>query len=242
MHQLHVIPALKDNYIWLLENKKKQVVIIDPGEASPVISCLKKHLLFPLAILLTHHHIDHVKGVAELQACYPDVEIYGPSEINLQINHLDNIGKISIGDFQFDIISVPSHTLGHLAYYSQPYLFCGDTLFSAGCGKVFTGMYEQMLSSLKKIKQLPDETFICAGHEYTLANLDFAQMMVPHDQIIHEYYNVICKKKITLPSILTKEKQINLFLRCDEKSLQNKFNCNNELDLFVFLRSQKDIF
>ncbi|MCX8662466.1 MULTISPECIES: hydroxyacylglutathione hydrolase [unclassified Gilliamella] len=242
MYRLHVIPALKDNYIWLLENNDKQIVIIDPGEAAPVISYLKKHHLSPLAILLTHHHIDHTGGVTELKAFYPDIEVYGPSEINLQINYLDNIDKISIADFQFDIISVPGHTLGHLAYYCRPYLFCGDTLMSAGCGRIFEGDYKQMLSSLNNLKRLPDDTLICTGHEYTKANLNFAQMMVPHDKVIHEYYNYICKKKITLPSILTKEKQINLFLRCKEKSLQNKFNCNNELELFAFFRSQKDIF
>lgn len=242
MYRLHVIPALKDNYIWLLENNDKQIVIIDPGEAAPLISYLKKHHLSPLAILLTHHHIDHTGGVTELKAFYPDIEVYGPSEINLQINYLDNIDKISIADFQFDIISVPGHTLGHLAYYCRPYLFCGVTLMSAGCGRIFEGDYKQMLSSLNNLKRLPDDTLICAGHEYTKANLNFAQMMVPQDKVIHEYYNYICKKKITLPSILTKEKQINLFLRCEEKSLQNKFNCNNELELFTFFRSQKDIF
>jgi hypothetical protein len=99
-----------------------------------------------------------------------------------------------------------------------------------------------MLNSLNKLKQLPDDTLICAGHEYTLTNLDFAQILVPEDQAIREYHDFICKKKITLPSILTKEKQINLFLRCEEKKLQNKFNFNNELDLFTFFRSQKDIF
>lgn len=242
MYQLHVIPALKDNYIWLLENANKQVVIIDPGEAAPVLSYMKKYHLSPLAILLTHHHIDHTGGVTELKAAYPDIEAYGPSEINLQINHLENINELLIADFRYEVISVPGHTLGHLAYYCQPYLFCGDTLFSAGCGRIFEGDYKQMLSSLNKLKLLPDDTLICAGHEYTLTNLDFAQMLVPEDQVIHEYYDFICKKKITLPSILTKEKQINLFLRCEDKNLQNKFNCNNELEMFTFFRSQKDIF
>lgn len=247
MFQLHIIPILKDNYVWLLENNDKQVVIIDPGEAEPVLEYLKKHHLTPLAILLTHHHIDHVGGVPKLHQIYPDIEIYGPSEIDLPIHYLNDKeilsnDIVSIADFQFEVISVPGHTLGHLAYYIKPYVFCGDTLFSAGCGRIVDNAYQQMLNSLNKLKQLPDDTLICAGHEYTLANLNFAQKMVPNDKQIVKYFDSICKKSITLPSILTKEKQINLFLRCNEKSLQDKFNFNNELDLFTYFRSQKDIF
>lgn len=135
MFQLHIIPILKDNYVWLLENNDKQVVIIDPGEADPVFEYLKKHHLTPLAILLTHHHIDHVGGVPKLHQIYPDIEIYGPSEIDLPIHYLndkDIVTKdiVSIADFQFEVISVPGHTLSHLAYYIKPYVFCGDTLFS----------------------------------------------------------------------------------------------------------------
>nr|WP_238786567.1 hydroxyacylglutathione hydrolase [Gilliamella sp. ESL0250] len=196
----------------------------------------------PLGILLTHHHIDHTGGVCELKAQYQHIDIYGPSEIDLPINYLVNQDKVCIGNFSFDVITVPGHTLGHLAYYCYPYLFSGDTLFSAGCGRVFEGTYQQMLDSLEHLKRLPDDTLICAGHEYTLSNLAFASHILPNDKNIKSYIDLISKKSKTLPSILFKEKQINLFLRCHEHQLQNKFNFNNELDLFAFFRSQKDIF
>ncbi|MWN89916.1 hydroxyacylglutathione hydrolase [Gilliamella sp. Pra-s65] len=242
MYQLHCIPVLKDNYIWILTNSANQAIIIDPGEAKPVINYINKHRISPLGILLTHHHIDHTAGVCELKAQYQNIDVYGPNEIDLPINYLINQNKVDIGDFSFDVIAVPGHTLGHLAYYCSPYLFSGDTLFSAGCGRVFEGTYQQMLDSLKQLKQLPENTLICASHEYTLSNLAFALQMLPDDTNIKDYLNLISKKQMTLPSILSKEKQINLFLRCHEQKLQNKFNFNNELDLFSFFRSQKDIF
>ncbi|OCG02847.1 hydroxyacylglutathione hydrolase [Gilliamella sp. wkB112] len=243
MHKLHVIPALQDNYIWLLENSDQQAIIIDPGESSPVINYIRQYKITPIAILLTHHHMDHIGGVLDLQQNYPNIEVFGPSEIPLPIQYISNSQHhLSIADFQFSIMPVPGHTLGHLAYYSAPYLFCGDTLFSAGCGRIFEGTPQQMLNSLNKFKQLSDNTLVCAGHEFTKANLKFAQTLLPEDLKIAEYLNLITNKTITLPSILAKELQINLFLRCDNKKLQNKFNINNELDLFVFFRSQKDIF
>ncbi|OCG27926.1 hydroxyacylglutathione hydrolase [Gilliamella sp. HK2] len=242
MYQLHSIKSLKDNYIWILTNPNNQAVIIDPGEAEPVINYINKHQLLPLGILITHHHIDHTGGVYELKNQYQNIEIYGPSEIDLPINYLVNQNSVCIGDFNFTVIAVPGHTLGHLVYYCKPFLFSGDTLFSAGCGRVFEGTYQQMLDSLNHLKKLSNDTLVCAGHEYTLSNLAFASQMLPDDENIKSYLNSISKQSQTLPSILSKEKQINLFLRCHENQLQNKFNFNNELDLFVFFRSQKDIF
>lgn len=242
MFKLHIIPALKDNYIWLLSNTDNQAIIIDPSEADTVINYVKKNDLSPIGILLTHLHIDHIGGVTKLKERYNHIEVYGPSEINLPINYIDNQNTISIGNFTFDLISVPGHTSGHLAYYCHPYLFTGDALFSAGCGRVFEKTYQKMLNSLNKLKQLPDDVLICAGHEYTYSNLLFASTMLPEDENIKSYLNTINENSITLPSNLATEKLINLFLRCSDKKLQQKFKFNNELDLFIFFRSEKDNF
>lgn len=241
-YQLHVIPALKDNYIWLLENQHHQVVIIDPSEAMPVIDYLSQHQLTPIGILLTHHHQDHIGGVTLLQNTYPKLNAFGPNEVNLDINKISSQSHIRIGDMTFDIIAVPGHTLGHLAYYIKPYLFCADTLFSGGCGRIFEGTYQQMFTSLNTLKALPDETIVCPAHEYTLSNLKFACSILPEDKVINDYYQQVQHVKMTLPTTLEKEKKINLFLRCDESRLQQKFNCQNALALFEFFRSQKDNF
>ncbi|WP_392563167.1 hydroxyacylglutathione hydrolase [Orbus sturtevantii] len=240
--RLHIIPALKDNYIWLLGNTQKQVVIIDPGESTPVINYMTTHQLSPIAILLTHHHNDHIDGVIDLQKNYDNLPVFGPDEINLPITKISQQKTLTIGDFTFDIIAVPGHTLGHLAYYINPYLFCGDTLFSAGCGRVFEGTYTQMLNSLNKLKSLPDNTIVCPAHEYTLSNLKFATHLVPNDIDINAYYQKIAHDAITLPTTIEIEKKVNLFFRCDDLKLQTEFKINNELKLFEFFRTQKNNF
>ncbi len=242
MKKLHNIPVLNDNYIWLLENQHQQTVIIDPAEAEPVIDYHKKHHLHPIGIMLTHHHSDHIGGVTALQEQYPHICVYGPTQVNLAIHFITHQDKVDIADFHFTVISVPGHTKTHLAYYLKPYLFSGDCLFSAGCGRVFEGTYEQMFDSLNKLKQLPDETQICAGHEYTRSNLQFAQKMVPENQDIRDYLAQINDEKVTLPSLLSVEKKINLFLNCNNQILKNKFNINSDLEMFSFFRIQKDKF
>lgn len=240
--QLHIIPALTDNYIWLLANQHQQAVIIDPGEATPVIEYLTQQQLSPLAILLTHHHADHVAGVNVLKQHYPTIAVYGPQEVKLPITPISSHMTLTIRDFNFTIISVPGHTLGHVAYYIAPYLFCGDTLFSAGCGRIFEGSYTQMFDSLNKLKNLPNNTIVCPAHEYTLANLKFAHHLLPDDTDINHYYQQVHVQKITLPTTLAVEKKINLFLRCDVPELQQRFNCSSALALFTWLRQQKDHF
>jgi len=240
--QLHVVPALKDNYIWLLENSNKETIIVDPGETEHVINYLNEHRLLPIAILLTHHHNDHVAGVTNLQKYYDNLPVFGPDEINLPITKVSTQQAITIADFIFDIITVPGHTLGHLAYYCRPYLFCGDTLFSAGCGRIFEGTYQQMFNSLNKLKALPDDTIVCPAHEYTLSNLKFSTHLISDDLNINDYYHKIHNQKITLPTTIEIEKQINIFLRCDDLKLQKKFDMNNQLKLFEFFRTQKDNF
>lgn len=251
MFTLYSLPALQDNYIWLLGNQHNEVVIIDPSAADPVLDFLKNRALTPVAILLTHHHSDHTAGVPKLAKLYPSMPIYGPDEIELPaVRPVSETTPIIVSDFVFSVFNVPGHTLGHVAYYQAPYLFCGDTLFSAGCGRVFEGTMAQMYQSVSKLRKLPDETLICASHEYTLNNLRFAHAMLPDDPLIITYLDNVSQRRqqqqMTLPSKLKIEKGINLFLRCDDVNLKNKFNINNELnsdvDLFTFFRTQKDKF
>lgn len=240
--QLHIIPILQDNYVWLLQTSQQNAIIIDPGEAQPVIDYIENHQIRPIGILLTHHHADHIGGVTKLKLNYPEIPIFGPQEVQLPIINISNQNELIIDNTTFKIISIPGHTLGHVAYYAAPYLFCGDTLFSAGCGRIFEGTYQQMFDSLNKLKNFPDDTITCPAHEYTLNNLKFAHHLVPDDDNINRYYQQIQKQKVTLPTTIGKEKQINLFLRCNEKFLKNKFNIINDLELFIFLRTQKDVF
>lgn len=239
---LHIIPALKDNYIWLFEIAQKKVIIIDPGEAQSVIHYIKEKNLVPIAILLTHHHDDHIAGVPELQRIYDGISVFGPDEIPLPISKISNQNSLVIDRIELDIIQVPGHTLGHLAYLVENHLFCGDTLFSAGCGRVFEGTYEQMFDSLNKLKNLDANTIVCPAHEYTLSNLKFANHLVPDDKIIEYNYQLMQNKEITLPTTIQKERNINLFLRCDDKKLQEQFKIYNSIDLFIYFRTQKNIF
>jgi len=243
------IPILDDNYVWLLINKQ-HAIIIDPSIAQPIIDFLQQNNQQPTAILLTHHHDDHTAGVAELVKHYPNLNVYGPQECLIKgANELVQEGDtIQFDTLLFSVLDVPGHTLQHIAYYCEPYLFCGDTLFSAGCGRIFEGTYEQMYHSLTKLAQLPDSTLVCCAHEYTLSNLTFAHELLPNDVNIQHAYTVTKQLRAdnqpTLPTILAHEKKINLFLRCDEQSLKDQFLPQNHqatnLDLFRFFRQKKD--
>lgn len=217
------IPAFSDNYIWLLVDHGNAWVV-DPGEATPVLSALQEKHLQLAGILVTHHHGDHVGGIAELkQIC--SVPVYGPGQspaAQLITHTLKQDDIINIGSRKFSIIEIPGHTLDHIAFYcaEENLLFCGDTLFSAGCGRVFEGSHEQMYTSLAKLAALPDETRICCAHEYTVSNLRFAQAVEPENIDIgtHTAHCVQLREqgKPTLPSTLSHEKKINPFLRCKD--------------------------
>ncbi len=247
--QLIAIPTFTDNYIWLLRTTQ-QAIIIDPGDAMPVINYLQKEKCQPAAILLTHHHWDHTDGVALLKQHYPDIAVYGPNETKDKgINHLISDGDhIVIGTFRFLVIAVPGHTLGHVAYYCKPWLFCGDTLLSGGCGKIFEGTAQQLYHSLNKLASLPDDTQICCGHEYTLSNMKFAAHILPTDPDIQHYLHEVIKRRqqslSTLPSLLSTEKKINIFLRCNSiKKTQTILPANSLSSpeiLFATLRQLKN--
>ncbi|MBL5898056.1 hydroxyacylglutathione hydrolase [Lelliottia amnigena] len=246
------IPAFQDNYIWVLADDKDRCIIVDPGEAAPVMKAIEENGWQPEAILLTHHHNDHVGGVPALREKFPHLEVYGPQETqNKGTTRIVEEGQnVLILEWEFSVFATPGHTSGHICFYSFPYLFCGDTMFSGGCGRLFEGTPEQMYQSFQKINALPAETIICCAHEYTLANMKFALSILPQDPAIQDYYHKVkelrAKKLNTLPVILKNERQINLFLRTDDIDLINKINQETKMQQpeqrFAWLRSKKDNF
>lgn len=246
------ISALQDNYIWFLDDQHGHCVIIDPGESAPVLGALHRLKLIPDAILLTHHHQDHVGGVTQVVAHYPNLPVYGPQEtVDKGVDHVVHDGeKFEINGRQYVTIALPGHTLGHVAFYSAPYLFCGDTMFSAGCGRLFEGTAEQMYQSFQQLAQLPDNTLICCAHEYTLSNLEFARAVLPEDREIEVYQQhvkaLMAKNQPSVPANLQLERKINLFLRCHDYDLQKKLGFNSPPkqlhSVFSKLRLRKDNF
>ncbi|WP_420299631.1 hydroxyacylglutathione hydrolase [Edwardsiella tarda] len=246
------LPVLQDNYIWLLINPQRHCLIVDPGVAAPVLHYLTENRITPKAILLTHHHNDHVGGVAEIVQAYPDLPVYGPAETReAGCNQVvaDN-DRLSLLGLEVTVLAVPGHTLGHVAYYSAPYLFCGDTLFSAGCGRLFEGTAQQMFDSLQRILQLPDNTLVCCAHEYTESNLRFARHVLPQNRRIETYQQhaaaLRAKHQPTVPTTLQIEKEINPFLRCYNDDLQRNVGFptqpNEIWRVFACLRDMKDSF
>lgn len=246
------IPAFQDNYIWVLTNDEGRCIIVDPGEAEPVLKAIEQNQWQPEAILLTHHHHDHVGGVAAICAKFPHLVVYGPAETQNKgtTRVVEDGEKILILESEFSVIATPGHTLGHISFFSFPYLFCGDTMFSGGCGRLFEGTPAQMYQSFQKINALPDDTLICCAHEYTLANMKFAMHLLPEDVAIQDYYRKVnelrAKNQKTLPGILKNERKINLFLRANDIDLISKFNEETNMQqpehCFAWLRAKKDNF
>jgi hydroxyacylglutathione hydrolase len=251
------IPAFKDNYIWLLVNPTNQLcAIVDPGEAAPVLEYITKYEFQPCAILITHHHHDHTGGIGELCQQYPDLEVYGPT-----LDAVANIDyKLVEGDqvrlpdlhLELTVFDIPGHTKGHIAYYGDKMLFCGDTLFAAGCGRLFEGTAQQMVESLTKLANLPAATQVYCAHEYTAANLRFAAVVEPDNKDIEkravEVNQLREKNAVTLPSLLATEKLTNPFLRCHINSVVNSVRDKQNIastdlvSIFQALRAWKDNF
>lgn len=228
MIKLHPIPSRSDNYLWALVNTdNNQALIVDPGEAQPVIDWLEQNNYQLSDVVITHHHMDHIEGLPELIAKYQPT-VYAPAadKITGTTHALHGGEQIHLESLSltFEVLAIPGHTANHLAYYAKPYLFCGDTLFSVGCGRLLGGTIEQMFDSLQLLKQLPDETLVCCAHEYTQSNINFAKAIDPDHQDLLAYAQHVqqlrADNKPSLPVLLKTEKAVNPFLRTDLPEVQ----------------------
>ena len=248
------IPCLTDNYAYIInDNNFKNVGVIDPSEAQPIIAFLKKKNLKLNYVLNTHHHFDHIGGNIELKKMY-DAKIIGFDGDKHRIPGIDitlkDNEKWSFGNSTVKILHIPGHTLGHICFFfdKEGVAFTGDTLFSLGCGRIFEGDHKQMLKSLNKIKKLPKNTKIYCGHEYTYKNAEFCIKYDKKNVNLIKYFEKIKKLRSnglpTVPSILEDELKSNIFLRCDQNDLKIKLNMKNEEDIKVFkkVRDLKDSF
>lgn len=252
-HNLQIIPipAFKDNYIWLMHNGTKGAVV-DPGDAAPVIASLNHFNLTLTTILITHHHHDHIGGVAELLRAFPQAIVYAPALEHYDFEHTaitgQNIVHLHDLNITFAVLDLPGHTLGHIAYYSvqQKLIFCGDTLFGAGCGRLFEGTPTQMYHSLQKLAALPLTTKVYCTHEYTMHNISFALMFDPNNQMLIERHKNTQKLRESnipsLPSTIELELATNPFMRCNNQEIQSNVQLTNarEVETFSKLRELRN--
>ena len=255
--QVTPVSAFSDNYIWLIHapTQPRRVVAVDPGDASAVLMALKDQHLELGGIFITHHHADHTGGVLELLSHY-NVPIYGPATENIpgepqRVSDGDTVMLTELG-LKFEVLDIPGHTAGHVAYLGHNSLFCGDTLFSAGCGRLFEGTPAQMTTSLTRLSTVPADTRVYCTHEYTLANLCFALTVDPNNQIAQQHFQQAQALRSqglpTLPSSIGTEMQINPFMRLTQPSVQNAAakhagkKLNSSVEVFTALRQWKDHF
>ncbi|MBD1844153.1 hydroxyacylglutathione hydrolase [Cyanobacteria bacterium FACHB-63] len=255
--QIYRIPALSDNYIFLLYDEARQIAaVVDPAEARPVLKKLEELGATLVAIFNTHHHHDHVGGNRELLDRFPNAIVYAGvhdrGRIPGQQVELNAGDRVKFGDRTGEVLFVPGHTRGHIAYYFPPVadesgeLFCGDTLFSAGCGRLFEGTPAQMVDSLSQIRSLPDSTRVWCAHEYTLSNLKFAVTVDRQNPDLQARFAQVqaarSRNEATIPTHLGLEKRTNPFLRWDTPEIQKEIGRRDAIETFAALRQQKERF
>jgi len=254
------IPAFTDNYIWCLHDQHTAIAV-DPGDAAPLREYLRTRGLSLRALLITHHHPDHIGGIADLAQEWPELAVFGPHNPKISgiTTALREGQTVDLLGMQFEVLEVPGHTLDHIAFattnratdQAQPLLFCGDTLFAAGCGRLFEGTPAQMFASLQKLTRLPATTLVFCTHEYTLSNLKFAHAVEPENvETTHRLATVTAQRErqqITLPSDLALELATNPFLRSDQEgvrraALAREPEASSAAEIFAVIRRWKDQF
>ena len=257
MITIEPISAFSDNYIWCLSDAQGKAFVVDPGEAAPVEQHLSANKLTLAGVLITHHHFDHVGALPELVAAHREIRVIGPEtsapEINEPVIEGDSITVLGL---TLEVVAVPGHTLDHIAFYTpqtdHPSLFCGDTLFAGGCGRLFEGTPEQMHRSLGQLKALPADTRVYCAHEYTQANLAFARAVEPGNETLlsrsREVDRLRAQNQPSVPSTLAEELATNPFLRADKESVQvsakdyANIHIDKEVEVFAAIRRWKDNF
>lgn len=251
--RLTALPAFQDNYIWALQTPDERTIFVDPGQAGPVFEAAAQGMQ-PAAVLLTHHHDDHIGGVAELRQRWPRLRVFAPVDerIALDCERVADGDRVQSSGFDFSVMEVPGHTRSHIAYLGHDHLFCGDMLFSLGCGRMFEGTPAQMLASLKRMAVLPPQTLVCCGHEYTLANAVFARHVDPTNAALQrrqkEVQDMRSRSRPTVPAVLASELQCNPFLRTADAHIRDAIAARlghapaDEVEVFAELRRWKDGF
>lgn len=251
--RLQALPALRDNYIWTLSRDGADAIVVDPGDAAPVLAAADAGLQ-PAAILLTHHHPDHVGGTAALLARWPALPVFAPEDARITVaaTRVGQGDAVEVAGWRFAVLSVPGHTTSHVAYVGHGVVFSGDTLFSLGCGRLFEGTPAQMADSLARLAALPDDTLVCCGHEYTLSNAAFAHAVDPDNaalrQRTEEARAMRDEGQPSVPSTMASERAANPFLRARAPAVRAAVARRlgraptDDVEVFAELRRWKDGF